>query len=337
MPLNARVVHILASLALLISSASRAQAYDETSTWQGAQTDSSPLVYLEPKPGFMPVLNARQCVAPLPLIGWMGFKHTWLEIGGKTYGMPYSFFGSAVAGGPAPIQSPDPMVQQMVSKQECRPIYQPNGDSPSAFTSRLRCIADKLSDAPSEFTDNWMPIYRYSWSDTNCHSAVRFILDCAGGAMSIFPNGGLGSEYEPSLPAYIWSQESNQAYFSEISSVVQQFHFILGKISRGDWKEGGFHDIRSFLKSPISVHLSDEARLVIYKIARSKDEKKLALYWQLEKFVNLYWQIVSYLPPGRFPHEKIRQLWDLDQLLKKPEIVQSTYEKICQRAQSECQ
>ena len=148
-------------------------------------------------------LRVQQCFIPLPVNGPLAFilrkfKHTYIKVlqtdgTERTYGMPYGE-GASYIGNKAFIYSPDPFAPKTKpgtwgkSEEECLPVHLPTNQSPEDFSEFTQCIAERFSFNGHEEPHSWIPQLYYAYNQVNCSSAVRLILECAGGRVARHAN-----------------------------------------------------------------------------------------------------------------------------------------------------
>ncbi len=284
-----------------------------------------------PPANFISNPNIQQCTAALPTVGWMGFDHTWLVTLDNSFGMPYSLTRDAVRGGFASIRSPDPSLANLTSPPVCQPIYQPENISTTDFTEKFLCLMSKLSDSDENILPEWQPIFVYQWAVTNCHSSVRFMLDCAGGKMPLNPNGGLGSQYSSDQVLNIFKVNPNNQPDPEAMLLKDNFQKLVQTLKQLFQEQG---NIEAFLTENIPLILSESLALK-KSLNTSQDLRRMGLYRRLQKFDNNFKKLTSQMQIAP-TLEGIENLTELSQIFNQPDILQKTYQQICEQAQKEC-
>ncbi len=284
-----------------------------------------------PPAGFILNPEIQQCEAALPTIGWAGFDHTWLESQNQSFGMPYSLTHDAIRGGFATIRSPDPSLPNLTSEPVCQPIFQPEQIPAHIFTEKFLCLISKLTDSDEVVMPDWQPIFVYDWALTNCHSSVRFIMDCAGGEMSLNPNGGLGSHYSSNQVLNVLKKNLKAPSEPEVFQLqinFQKFTQSLRKV----FQEHG--DTASFLKDNVPLILS-QSQALSKSLSPARDLRRTTLYRRLQKFDFNFSKLTTQMQatPQLGLLQKIE---DLSILFKQPDLTQKTFQQICEQAQKEC-
>ncbi len=292
----------------------------------------SQLVFAQAPPaGFILNPQIQQCEAALPTIGWAGFNHTWLETQNQSFGMPYSLTHDAIRGGFATIRSPDPSLPNLTSEPVCRPVYQPENIPPHDFTKKFLCLLSKLTDSNEDLLPAWQPIFVYDWALTNCHSSVRFIMDCAGGEMSLNPNGGLGSHYSSDQVLNILKKNSSNRSEPEAFQLQNNFQNFIQNLKRIFQEKG---DTGSFLKDNVPLLLS-QSQALAKSLGQARDLRRTTLYRRLQKFDFNFSRLTSEMQT--LPQANLLQkIEDLSILFKQPDMIQKTFQQICEQAQKEC-
>ena len=284
-----------------------------------------------PPAGYILNSEIQQCEAALPTIGWAGFNHTWLESKNQSFGMPYSLTHDAIRGGYATIRTPDPSLHSLTSEPICQPIFQPENISPDAFTQKFLCLMSKLADSNDNLMPDWQPIFVYDWASTNCHSAVRFMMDCAGGQMSLNPNGGLGSHYSPDQALNVLQKNINnpsEAEAFQLQNNFQQFNQTLRNIFQGQ------KDVAAFLKDNVPLILS-QSQALAQSLSQARDLRRMALYRRLQKFDFNFLKLTTEMQT--VPQAAVLQkIVDLSIFFRQPDIIQKNFQQICAQAQKEC-
>lgn len=178
--------------------------------------------------GFVANPSILQCTSALPLKGFkiLGgisaatqLKHTWLQVDGQSYGMPYTL-NHTYFGGDAVITSPDGFQNPALQSVACEPVMQPNTEDSIKFENRFKCIAEKAST-------KWIGertrelVLDYNALDENCMAAVRFVTECSGGRISQIPNLAVGDQFGPSNPAkFRYKDEAIIAQYDEINTLI---------------------------------------------------------------------------------------------------------------------
>jgi hypothetical protein len=260
-------------------------------SWSGAFAGKNPsqagrkvkaaVVQLKPPEKFIANLRVQQCVAPLPVVGWMGFDHTWLTVDNISYGMPFSFTHGTVLGGYSSIFTPDPSLPKLDPKPLCRPVYQPENIDPTAFVTKVNCLLSKLSDSYNVLSPQWQPVFVYDWSRTNCHAAARFIADCAGGALSLNPNDGLGSHYPADENLNVWIRNPKNLFYAEAQVTQDLFVQFLTDLDHEIATHG---DISALISARVPA-IETEAKKLMEELSSSEELRPISLYRRLEKFV----------------------------------------------------
>ncbi|MEK6579730.1 MAG: hypothetical protein AABZ55_10930 [Bdellovibrionota bacterium] len=190
-----------------------------------------------------------QCTSVLPVpalssvIGGISqLKHTWLHVGDRNYGMPFTF-NNGYFGGPAGIMSPDPLVAWMSPNGIiCTPIRFPKGIKPEVRRKNTECIASQLSLGEIPYVPmQWEQaretrnkptrgtILDYNAFLNNCLSAVNYLVSCAGGEISQKPNLGVGGSVPWDKEAFRFMKQSStdiQTLLPETSRII----FSLGEM-----------------------------------------------------------------------------------------------------------
>jgi hypothetical protein len=176
--------------------------------------------------GFSKAEGILQCTSLLPVTGVSGLdgviqmKHSWIQIGQESYGMPSPFVG--VMNGPSAISSPDPFVRsQKVRGVVCTAVLKPDEEDPILFKKKYNCIARQLSLSDSETHRPPLQI-TYDAFDSNCVSAARFLTECAGGRLTQSPNLSIGTSVS-------WDDEVTEARLD--GSKVKEFELLFQKIT----------------------------------------------------------------------------------------------------------
>ena len=295
-----------------------------------AETATKGLI-LDPPPHFILNSQIQQCVAGLPTIGWMGFDHTWLVQNNQSFGMPYSLTHNAIQGGYASIRTPDPSLSSLTSDPVCQPIYQPENISQEKFAQKFSCLISKLTDSDEVLAPDWQPIFVYAWAVSNCHSSVRFILDCAGGAMSLYPNAGLGSHYSANEEMHVFQRNAKNAMDPELQNLQSIFSQFLQELESLNQNP---NEIEKFLKDHSPAILAESAHQS-KTLEKTRDLRQTGLYRRLQKFDLLFKKIIAQ-DPKAFSPDLLQKLKDLQDLFRSPDIVNRTYQQICEQAQKEC-
>ncbi len=284
-----------------------------------------------PPAGYILNPEIQQCEAALPTIGWIGFDHTWIETMNQSFGMPYSLTHDAVRGGFATIRTPDPSLPSLTSKPVCQPIFQPEHISLPDFTQKFMCLLSKLTDSDENIMPDWQPIFVYDWARTNCHSSVRFIMDCAGGQMSLDPNQGFGSHYSADQILNTHQKNINNPTEPEafqLQNNFQEFNRSLEKLFIDQ------ADISTFLKDNVP-HLLAQSQALAKSLSQARDLRRTTLFRRLQKFDFNFTKLTTEMQA--LPQAgHIKKLEELSILLKQPDVIQKTFQQICEQAQKEC-
>ena len=286
---------------------------------------------LDPPPHYILNSQIQQCVAGLPTIGWMGFDHTWLIQQNQSFGMPYSLTHNAIQGGYASIRTPDPSLSNLTSDPVCQPIYQPENISQEKFVQKFSCLISKLTDSDEVFAPDWQPIFVYDWAVSNCHSSVRFILDCAGGAMSLYPNAGLGSHYSANEEMHVFQRNAKNTTDPELQNLQNIFSQFLQEIESLNQNP---NEIEKFLKDHSPTILAESA-YQSKAIEKTRDLHQAGLYRRLQKF-DLHLKKIIAQEPKTFNPGLLQKLKELQELFRSPDTITRTYQQICEQAQKEC-
>jgi hypothetical protein len=178
--------------------------------------------------GFSPAEGILQCTSFLPLYvtkadtiqGLTQLKHSWIQIGKESYGMPYGFGGDLF--GPAVIRNPDPHVNHGVRGVICTNVLKPDDEDPILFKEKYNCIARRLSVADSYNGARPELQLSYDLFDNNCVAAARYLTECAGGRLTQSPNFAVGTSIN-------WDEEVIEA--KEVQSEVQEFQPLFALIA----------------------------------------------------------------------------------------------------------
>lgn len=286
---------------------------------------------IPPPSHFISNPQVQQCVAALPTIGWLGFDHTWLAYQEQSFGMPYSYTQNAIQGGYATIRTPDPSLPNLTSDPVCKAIYQPESIAVKTFTEKFLCLVSKFSDRQDVIAPDWQPVFVYNWSSSNCHLAVRFMLDCAGGVMSLNPNGGLGSSYSEDEILNVWKKNLNNSADPESASYQKLFLNFISDLESLNQTHG---DIPTFLneKSPI---LLSQLESLLKSLENTQDLRRTGLYRRLQK-LNFNLKKIIPLMQRSFDTTLLQELRNLQEIFRQPDVVKKTYQQICEQAQKEC-
>ena len=289
------------------------------------------ILTLPAPPHFISNPQIQQCVAALPTIGWMGFDHTWLATQDQSFGMPYSFTRDAIQGGYASIRTPDPSLPNLASQPTCQPIYQPENIPTEKFTKDFLCLVSKLSDSNEELWPLWQPVFVYDWAASNCHSSVRFVLDCAGGAMSFNPNGGLGSHYSANGKLNVWLKNLNNPFDPKATSLQKLFQKFLLDLEEIEKNQGNIEKFLQERGPPILL----ESQNLSKSLDKARDLNRVGLYRRLQKFNFNFKRITTLLQSSVTP-EALQKMKTLNELFRQPDTVTKTFQQICEQAQKEC-
>jgi hypothetical protein len=156
------------------------------------------------------------CTIPLPVTGstlvnraFLGTKHVYVRVGGKTYGTPfnakYGYFG-----GDAYLYTDDILWERMPKGEVCYPVKRRVEDNDAAFAKRTKCIADKLARPTFKnmLKKDWYGVFDYHFLKNNCGSMAKYLVSCAGGSADIKFNFKIGSDVEATKPAKMVSTSS---------------------------------------------------------------------------------------------------------------------------------